>query len=99
MGFKSDIQATRITAATSNVVVAPSISLRGILVASSGGGTGTVELKTESATGTTLFFGDGDRVSLVSVLLSLPGTMLVKSLLEFPSNQFICYNTHRKWGP
>jgi hypothetical protein len=68
MGFKSDIQATRITAATSNVVIAPSIRLRGIIVASSGGGTGTVELKTASATtGTTLFVADvpaGDIINL-----------------------------------
>jgi hypothetical protein len=55
MSYKSDIQATYISAATSTVVIAPSIRLKGIIVVSSGGGTGTVELKTTSATGTTLF--------------------------------------------
>lgn len=58
MGYKSDVQATRITAPTTSVVVAPSIRLRGIIVSSSGGGAGTVELKTGSATGTTLFIAD-----------------------------------------
>jgi len=67
MSYKSDIQATRITAATSTVVIAPSIRLRGIIITSSGGGLGTVELKTESATGTTLFVADvpsGDVINL-----------------------------------
>lgn len=58
MSYKSDIQATYIDAATSNVVIAPSIRLKGIIVVSSGGGTGTIELKTGSATGTTLFKTD-----------------------------------------
>ena len=55
MAYKSDIQATYIDAATSNVVIAPSIRLKGIIAISSGGGVGTIELKTQSATGTTLF--------------------------------------------
>jgi hypothetical protein len=67
MGFKSDIQATRITTATSDVVVAPSIRLRGIIITSDGTGLGTVELKTQSASGTTLFTADvasGDVINL-----------------------------------
>ena len=59
MSFKSDIQATRFTAATTNAIVAPPVRLRGIIVGSSGGGNGVVELKTTSAaTGDTLFIAD-----------------------------------------
>ena len=58
--MKSDIQATRFTAATSNVIIAPSIRLRGIIVASDGTGAGLVTLKTKAsgATGTILFQAD-----------------------------------------
>jgi len=58
MSFKSDIQATRFIAATTNAIVAPPVRLRGIIVGSSGGGNGVVELKTASATGDTLFIAD-----------------------------------------
>lgn len=54
MGYKSDIQATRVVGtATSNVVVAPPVRLRGIIVASSGGGAGLVNLNTDSSSGGT----------------------------------------------
>jgi hypothetical protein len=54
MGYKSDIQATRVAGtATSNVVVAPPVRLRGIVVASSGGGAGLVNLNTDSSSGGT----------------------------------------------
>ncbi len=57
MSFKGDIQATRFNAATSNVIIAPSVRLRGIIIAGLAT-SGTVVLKTTSATGTTLFQGD-----------------------------------------
>jgi len=54
MGYKSDIQATRVAGTeTSNVVVAPPVRLRGIVVASSGGGAGLVNLNTDSSSGGT----------------------------------------------
>ena len=56
MSFKSDIQATRFTAATSNVIIAPSIRLRGIIVASDGTGAGNVILKTKSSTDPVIMF-------------------------------------------
>ena len=67
--MKSDIQATRFTAATSTVIIAPSIRLRGIIVASNGSGAGSVILKTKAsgATGTVLFQADvpnGDVINL-----------------------------------
>jgi len=55
--YKGDIQATRIAAATSNVVIAPPVRLRGIIIAGLAT-SGLVELKTTSATGTTLFIAD-----------------------------------------
>jgi hypothetical protein len=67
--MKSDIQATRFTAATSTVIIAPSIRLRGIIVASDGTGAGLVTLKTKASgsTGTILFQADvpsGDVINL-----------------------------------
>jgi len=46
MGFKSDIQATRFTAAGASAVIAQPVRVRGLIVSSSGGGTGTVLLTT-----------------------------------------------------
>ena len=66
MAAKADIQATRIAAATSNVVIAPPVRLKGIIVAGLAT-SGTVLLKTTSATVTTLFQGDvpaGDIINL-----------------------------------
>lgn len=59
MGFKCDIQATRSAAAAgATAVVAQPIRLRGIIIASDGGGAGLLELTTTSNSGTTLFIGD-----------------------------------------
>ena len=55
--YKGDIQATRIIATTTNVVIAPPVRLRGIIIAGLTT-SGLVELKTTSATGTTLFVAD-----------------------------------------
>jgi hypothetical protein len=38
MSFKSDIQATRFTATTTNAIIAGPIRLRGIIIASDGSG-------------------------------------------------------------
>ena len=59
MGFKCDIQATRSTAAAgATAIISGPIRLRGIIIASDGGGLGALELTTTSNSGTTLFFGD-----------------------------------------
>jgi hypothetical protein len=55
MSFKSDIQATRFTATTTNAIIAGPIRLRGIIIASDGSGAGLVTLKTTSSAGATLF--------------------------------------------
>ena len=59
MASKGDIQATRSTAAAgAAAIVAQPIRLRGIIIASDGGGAGVLELTTTSNAGTTLFVGD-----------------------------------------
>ena len=59
MSFKTDIQATRSNAAAgASAIIAQPIRLKGIIIASSGGGAGTLELTTTSNTGTTLFQAD-----------------------------------------
>jgi len=66
MAAKADIQATVISAATTNVVIAPPVRLKGIIVAGLAT-SGVVILKTTSATGTTLFEADvpaGDIINL-----------------------------------
>ena len=66
--MKSDIQATRFEASTTNAIVAPPVRLRGIIIASDSGGVGQVVLNTFSKSGgTNLFTGDvpsGDVINL-----------------------------------
>jgi hypothetical protein len=54
MAFKNDIQATRFTAASTVAVIAQPVRLRGLIVSSSGGGTGRVTLTTTTKLGDTL---------------------------------------------
>jgi len=59
MGFKNDIQATRSDAAAgAAAIITPPVRLRGIIIASDGGGAGVLELTTTSNSGTTLFLAD-----------------------------------------
>tara|TARA_R100001015_G_C4532391_1_gene98462 strand:+ start:364 stop:693 length:330 start_codon:yes stop_codon:yes gene_type:complete len=59
MAVKADIQATRSNAAAgASAIIAQPIRLKGIIIASSGGGAGVLELTTTSNTGDTLFFAD-----------------------------------------
>ena len=59
MGFKNDIQATRSDAAAgATAIIEPPVRLRGIIIASDGGGAGVLELTTTSNSGTTLFLAD-----------------------------------------
>ena len=67
MGYKSDIQATRSTAAAgASAIIEGPIRLRGIIIASDGGGAGVLELTTTSNAGTTLFIGDVPTGDLVN---------------------------------
>ena len=59
MSYKSDIQATRSTAAAgATPIISQPIRLRGIIIASDGTGAGLLELSTTSNAGETLFIGD-----------------------------------------
>ena len=59
MSFKNDIQATRSDAAAgATAIVEPPVRLRGIIIASDGGGAGVLELTTTSNSETTLFQAD-----------------------------------------
>ena len=59
MGFKNDIQATRSDAAAgATAIIEPPVRLRGIIIASDGGGAGVLELITTSNSGATLFLAD-----------------------------------------
>jgi hypothetical protein len=59
MSFKNDIQATRSDAAAgATAIVEPPVRLRGIIIASDGGGAGVLELTTTSNSGATLFLAD-----------------------------------------
>jgi|TARA_R100001163_G_scaffold50098_1_gene37707 hypothetical protein len=59
MAAKTDIQATRSDAAAgATAIVAPPVRLRGIIIASDGGGAGVLELTTTSNSGSTLFLAD-----------------------------------------
>jgi len=68
MSYKTDIQATRSTAAAgATAIITQPIRLRGIIIASDGIGAGALELTTTSNSGTTLFYGDvpsGDVVNI-----------------------------------
>jgi len=65
--YKGDIQATRFTGATSTVIIAPPVRLRGIIIASNSSGVGIVKLTTTSQAGANLFTADvpsGDVINL-----------------------------------
>ena len=77
--YKGDIQATRITATTTNVVIAPPIRLRGIIIAGLTT-SGLVELKTTSATGTTLFQGDVPAGDIINFSFPEDGILFPKGV-------------------
>jgi hypothetical protein len=67
MSFKSDIQATRFTAAGASAIISQPVRVRGLIVSSSGGaGVGSVVLTTTEKTGSELLNLDipsGDVIS------------------------------------
>ena len=79
--FKSDIQATRSEAAAGpTAIVAPPIRLRGIIIASDGGGAGKLELTTTSDSGTTLFIGDVPSGDVISFSFPEDGIVFPKGI-------------------
>jgi hypothetical protein len=78
--FKGDIQATRFTTTTSNAIVAPPVRLRGIIIASDGTGSGIVNLKTTSTTGTTLFVADIPNGDVINFSFPEDGILFPKGI-------------------
>jgi hypothetical protein len=77
--FKGDIQATRFDAATTNVIIAPPVRLRGIIIAGLAT-SGTVILKTTSATGSTLFQGDVPAGDIINFSFPEDGILFPKGV-------------------
>jgi hypothetical protein len=77
--FKGDIQATRIAASTTNVIIAPPVRLRGIIIAGLAT-SGTVILKTTSATGATLFQGDVPAGDIINFSFPEDGIVFPKGI-------------------
>ena len=78
--YKGDIQATRFTAATSDVIIAPPVRLRGIIIASDAGGAGVLELTTTSNSGDTLFIGDVPSGDVVNFSFPEDGILFPKGI-------------------
>jgi hypothetical protein len=81
MSYKSDIQATRSAAAAgATAIIAQPIRLRGIIIASNGGGAGILELTTTSQSGTTLFIGDVPTGDVVNISFPEDGIVFPKGI-------------------
>ena len=81
MSYKSDIQATRSAAAAGvTAIIAGPIRLRGIIIASDGGGAGLLELTTTSNSGTTLFIGDVPTGDVVNISFPEDGIVFPKGI-------------------
>jgi hypothetical protein len=81
MSYKTDIQATRSTAAAgATAIVAPPVRLRGIIIASDGVGAGVLELTTTSNSGTTLFVGDVPTGDVVNISFPEDGIVFPKGI-------------------
>jgi hypothetical protein len=81
MSYKTDIQATRSTAAAgATAIVAPPVRLRGIIIASDGVGAGVLELTTTSNSGTTLFIGDVPSGDVVNISFPEDGIVFPKGI-------------------
>ena len=81
MGFKNDIQATRSDAAAgATAIIEPPVRLRGIIIASDGGGAGVLELTTTSNSGTTLFLADVPTGDVINMNFPEDGILFPKGI-------------------
>ena len=81
MSFKNDIQATRSAAAAgATAIIEPPVRLRGIIIASDGGGAGVLELTTTSNAGTTLFIGDVPNGDVINLSFPEDGILFPKGI-------------------
>ena len=102
MSFKSDIQATRSTAAPSGTaIIEQPIRLRGIIVASDGTGAGTLELSTTSNSGTTLFQADVPSGDVINFNFPEDGILFPKGLFCKTKTKVAAYTllTDKYSGP
>jgi hypothetical protein len=82
MAAKAYIQATRVVGtATSNVVIASPVRLKGMIIASDGGGAGQVSLNTGSSSGgTNLFTADVPSGDVINFSLPEDGILFTNGL-------------------
>ena len=101
MASKGDIQATRFEAATTDPIISAPVRLRGIIVSSAGTGQGTVELKTTSATGSTLFVADVPNGDVINLSFPEDGILFPKGVFvsTFTSVASVTLLTDKYSGP
>jgi|TARA_R100001460_G_scaffold695_5_gene3167 hypothetical protein len=102
MAYKSDIQATRSTAAAgAAAIISQPIRLRGIIVSSDGGGAGVLELTTTSNSGTTLFIADVPTGDLVNFSFPEDGILFPAGLFCKTKTNIAAYTllTDKYSGP
>jgi hypothetical protein len=102
MASKGDIQATRSTAAAgATAIVAQPIRLRGIIIASDGGGAGVLELTTTSNSGTTLFIGDVPNGDVINFSFPEDGILFPKGIFCKTKTNIAAYTllTDKYSGP
>ena len=102
MASKGDIQATRFTAATSNAVIAPAVRLRGIIASNTDAtNAGVVELKTTSATGSTLFVADIPAGDVINFSFPEDGILFPKGIFVKTKTNVAAYTllTDKYSGP
>ena len=81
MGYKSDVQATRFTATTTNAIISPSVRLRGVIAANTDStNAGVVKLTTTSQTGANLFTIDVPAGDVVNFSLPEDGILFPKGI-------------------
>jgi hypothetical protein len=100
--FKSDIQATRSTAAAGvTAIIAGPIRLRGIIIASDGAGAGALELTTTSNSGSTLFYGDVPNGDVINFSFPEDGILFPKGIFCKTKTNITAYTllTDKYSGP
>ena len=95
MAVKADIQATRSAAAAgSAAIISQPVRLKGIIIASSGGGAGVLELSTTSDTGDTLFQADVPSGDVINFNFPEDGILFPKGIFCKQRISSYCYRKH-----
>jgi len=102
MSFKNDIQATRSDAAAgATAIIEPPVRLRGIIIASDGGGAGVLELTTTSNSGATLFLADVPTGDVINFNFPEDGILFPKGIFCKTKTNIAAYTllTDKYSGP